>query len=58
MTRTVIYSILGATISVFFGLAIGIGQYIGSGNLSILAVIIFGAIVGAFIGNRLNKKSF
>lgn len=56
MARLIIYTILGAIIAVFIGLALGIGQWIGSGNLSILSVIIFGAVVGFLIAYKKNKK--
>ena len=56
MTRLIIYSILGAIIAVFIGLVLGIGQWIGSGNLSILSVIIFGGVIGFLIAHKKNNK--
>ncbi|MEK9158104.1 MAG: hypothetical protein AAB638_02895 [Patescibacteria group bacterium] len=57
MIRLITYSILGAIIAVFLGLVFHVGQWIGSGNLSILGVIVLGAVIGLLFGNRLNKKA-
>ena len=57
MLRYIIFSILGAFTALVLGMVLGIGQYIGSGNMSILGVIILGAAVGVFIGYLINKRS-
>jgi len=52
MVRSILFTLGGAALALIAGLYIGVGQYIGMGNIGIVSVIALGALAGLFVRTR------
>jgi len=54
--RNIVYPIAGAVLALIIGALIGIGRIVGSSNLSILIVALFGMSIGVVISQLVGRR--